>query len=141
MRMQPEETALPMLSGSVVPWIRRAAWRKLGRRWLILVLLTLNTFCLAMAALAPTFAMLSLASLAIGITAVTAQIIIPAVSGLAAPAERWRVAGTLVRGLSARLLLARALSGFGRGKHVADDRLRRQRLRFQDAPAPGHCFE
>jgi hypothetical protein len=28
MRMHPEETALPMLSGSVVPWIRRAAWRQ-----------------------------------------------------------------------------------------------------------------
>jgi MFS family permease len=108
---------------------------KLDRRRLILVPLTLNMFCLAMPALAPTFAMLSLASLAIGITAVTAQIIIPAV-----PAERGRVAGTLLSGLSAGLLLARALSGFGGGKHAADDRFRLQRLRFQDALAPEHCL-
>jgi predicted MFS family arabinose efflux permease len=84
---------------------------RVSRRWLILVLLTLNTLCLIGAAIAPSFAILLAASLAVGMTAVTAQVIIPAVSGLAAPAERGRVVGTLLSGLSAGLLLARTLSG------------------------------
>jgi predicted MFS family arabinose efflux permease len=84
---------------------------KVDRKRLILFLLTLNILSLAATAFAPTFAMLSLASFAVGATAITAQIIIPAVSGSAAPAERGRVIGTLVSGLSSGLLFARTLSG------------------------------
>ncbi len=84
---------------------------KIDRRRLILILLTSNMLCLVGAAIAPNFAMLVLASLLIGITGVTAQVIIPAVSGLAQPAQRGRVVGTLLSGLSAGLLLARTLSG------------------------------
>jgi MFS family permease len=102
---------------------------KVDRRHPILILFTLNVLCLAATALAPTFAMLSLASLAIGITAVTAQVIIPAVSGLAAPAERGRVVGTLVSGPSAGLLLARA----------SCSRASRYRMRFRIGRAEGHC--
>lgn len=84
---------------------------KVDRKRLILFLLTLNILSLAATAFAPTFAMLSLASFAVGSTAITAQIIIPAVSGAAAPAERGRVIGMLVSGLSSGLLFARSLSG------------------------------
>jgi predicted MFS family arabinose efflux permease len=84
---------------------------KIDRRRLILLLLTSNMLCLVGAAIAPNFAVLLLASLLIGITGVTAQVIIPAVSGLAQPAQRGRVVGTLLSGLSAGLLLARTLSG------------------------------
>jgi predicted MFS family arabinose efflux permease len=84
---------------------------KTDRKRLILSLLALNILSLAGTAFAPTFAMLSLASFAVGTTAITAQIIIPAVSGSATPAERGRVVGTLVSGLSSGLLFARTLSG------------------------------
>ena len=52
------------------------------------------------------------ASFAIGLTTISAQIIIPAVSGFAAEAERGRVVGALLSGMSAGLLFSRAFSGF-----------------------------
>jgi predicted MFS family arabinose efflux permease len=84
----------------------------LDRRRLVLCLLAGNMLSLAGVALAPGFQAVVAASFAVGLTAVTAQIIIPAISGLAAPAERGRVVGALLSGLSAGLLLARTLSGF-----------------------------
>lgn len=71
-----------------------------------------NALALLACAAAPGFAALCAASFAIGVTAITAQIIIPTVSGLAAPAARGRVVGSLLGGLSTGLLLARTLSGF-----------------------------
>jgi len=71
-----------------------------------------NALALLACAAAQTFAMLCLASFAIGVTAITAQIIIPAFSGHAPPAARGRIVGTLLGGLSTGLLLARTISGF-----------------------------
>jgi predicted MFS family arabinose efflux permease len=85
---------------------------RVDRKQLILTLLLLNMASLLAVALAPGFGPLKLASFAVGISAVTAQIIIPVISGLASPQTRGRVVGTLLSGLSAGLLFARTLSGF-----------------------------
>jgi predicted MFS family arabinose efflux permease len=71
-----------------------------------------NAVALLACAVAPNFALLCTASFAVGVTAITAQIIIPALSGMATPTARGRIAGTLLSGLSTGLLLARTLSGF-----------------------------
>ncbi|WP_280155813.1 MFS transporter [Piscinibacter sp. XHJ-5] len=71
-----------------------------------------NAIALLACALAPTFSLLAAFSFVVGMTAITAQIIIPAVSGRAAPQARGRVVGTLLGGLTSGLLLARTLSGF-----------------------------
>ncbi|MGZ3195794.1 MAG: MFS transporter [Croceibacterium sp.] len=71
-----------------------------------------NAIMLLACALAPSFRLLCAASFAVGVTAVTAQIIIPALTGLATPAARGRILGTLLSGLSTGLLLARTVSGF-----------------------------
>lgn len=84
---------------------------KVNRKRLILVLLISNIASLLAVIAAPSFAMLLLASFALGMTAVTAQVVIPAVSGIAAPESRGRIVGTLLSGLSAGLLFARTLSG------------------------------
>lgn len=84
---------------------------RLNRKSLILSLLLANIIGLAGCALAPGFATLSGASVLLGLTAVSAQIIIPAVSGLVQPEKRGRAVGALLSGLSAGLLFARALSG------------------------------
>ena len=71
-----------------------------------------NAVALLACAAAPSFVFLCVASFAIGLTAITAQLIIPVVSGHASPASRGRITGTLLSGLSTGLLLARTLSGF-----------------------------
>jgi predicted MFS family arabinose efflux permease len=71
-----------------------------------------NAVALLGCAAAPSFALLCTASFAVGVTAITAQIIIPALSGLATPAARGRIVGALLSGLSTGLLIARTLSGF-----------------------------
>lgn len=71
-----------------------------------------NALALLGCAAAPNFTLLLACSFAVGTTAVTAQIIIPAVTGRAPPEARGRVAGWLLGGLSSGLLLARTLSGF-----------------------------
>lgn len=81
------------------------------RRRLIFCLLACNMTSLAAVAAAPSFAWVVIAGFAVGATAVTTQIIIPAVSGLATPQTRGRVIGALLSGLSSGQLLARAISG------------------------------
>jgi predicted MFS family arabinose efflux permease len=85
---------------------------RIDKRLLIFVLLVSNMISLAACALAPGFAFLAIASGVLGLTAPTAQVIIPAVSSLARPEARGRTVGILLSGLSAGLLLARAVSGF-----------------------------
>lgn len=85
---------------------------RVDRRRLILTLLVLNIMSLLAVAVSTSFTMLATASVAVGGTAVTAQVIIPAISGLAAPERRGRIVGSLLSGLSAGLLFARTLSGF-----------------------------
>ncbi|WP_271411484.1 MFS transporter [Pseudomonas sp. Q1-7] len=71
-----------------------------------------NAGALLACAAAPNFAMLCASSFVVGVTAITAQIIIPSLSSLATPATRGRVVGALLSGLSAGLLLARTVGGF-----------------------------
>lgn len=73
--------------------------------------ITGNALALLACAWAPTFALLAIASAFVGMTAITAQIIIPAASGSASAANRGRIVGTLLGGLSSGVLLARTLSG------------------------------
>ena len=81
-------------------------------RTLASLAIAMNALALLACAAAPTFALLCTASFAVGVTAITAQMIIPALSGLATPAARGRIVGTLLSGLSTGLLLARTVSGF-----------------------------
>lgn len=91
----------------IVPLADRQQPRKLAS-----LAVAANAVALLACAAAPSFALLCVASFAVGVTAITAQIIIPTVSGLAPPALRGRTAGILLGGLSAGLLLARTASGF-----------------------------
>jgi len=81
------------------------------RRRLVCLLFAGNAVGLAACALAPSLAALLLASLLLGLCAVSAQIIIPAVSGLVPASRRGRSVGLLLGGLSAGLLGARTFSG------------------------------
>lgn len=85
---------------------------RVARKPLILALLGANTLALIGSALASTFAGLLIVSVLLGLTSISAQIIIPAASLLAAPAERGKVLGILISGLSSGILLARTVSGF-----------------------------
>jgi predicted MFS family arabinose efflux permease len=86
-------------------------------RRLALSAITANAVALTACALAPNFALLCAGSFMVGVTAITAQIIIPALSGLASPVERGRIVGALLGGLSTGLLLARTIGGFV-GEHA-----------------------
>ncbi|WP_339487733.1 MFS transporter [Pseudomonas sp. EL_65y_Pfl2_R95] len=81
-------------------------------RQLALLSIAANAVALIACAAAPNFTLLCASSFVVGVTAITAQIIIPALSGLATPAERGRVVGTLLSGLSAGLLLSRTIGGW-----------------------------
>ncbi|HFZ2534589.1 TPA: MFS transporter [Pseudomonas aeruginosa] len=85
---------------------------RFDRRWLITALLLVNMVSLALCATAASLSGLLATCVAIGLTAVSAQIIIPAVSGLADPAQRGQTVGRLMSGLFAGTLLARTISGF-----------------------------
>ncbi|MGO0693551.1 MFS transporter [Pseudomonas guariconensis] len=86
-------------------------------RQLALLAIAGNAVALLLCAVAPTFIMLCVSSFLVGVTAITAQLIIPCLSGLATPVERGRIVGSLLSGLSAGLLLARMLGGFA-GAHA-----------------------
>ncbi|PQQ38413.1 hypothetical protein C6H68_07275 [Photorhabdus luminescens] len=83
----------------------------LSRRKLIFCLLIGNIISLILCATAPNFTCLLTSSLIMGLTSISAQIIIPAVSGWVIPEKRGRAVGSLMSGLFAGALLARALSG------------------------------
>ncbi|MCT8352930.1 MULTISPECIES: MFS transporter [Photorhabdus] len=83
----------------------------LSRRKLIFCLLIGNIISLILCATAPNFTYLLASSLIVGLTSISAQIIIPAVSGWVIPEKRGRAVGSLMSGLFAGALLARALSG------------------------------
>jgi predicted MFS family arabinose efflux permease len=70
-----------------------------------------NAVALMACAAAPSFVVLATCSFLVGMTAISAQIIIPAISGRATPAMRGRIVGSLLGGLSSGVLLARTLSG------------------------------
>jgi predicted MFS family arabinose efflux permease len=73
--------------------------------------IVVNAVALIACAIAPSFFALAACSFLVGLTAISAQIIIPTVSGMAPPAMRGRIVGSLLGGLSSGVLLARTLSG------------------------------
>jgi MFS family permease len=84
---------------------------RLERRSFILAMLGAVTVALLGVAAAPCFAWLAAASLAVGVTTITPQLLVPFAAHLAEPAERGRVVGTVMSGLLIGILAARTVSG------------------------------
>lgn len=82
------------------------------RRRLILTMLVATAFALGVAAVSPNFTWLVGASLAIGMTTIVAQLIVPFAANLASPQARGKVVGMVMSGLLIGILLARTVSGF-----------------------------
>jgi predicted MFS family arabinose efflux permease len=82
------------------------------RRNLICGAVIVVALSLVAIALAPSLAVLVVASLVLGIANVVPQIIVPFAASLARPEERGRVVGTVMSGLLIGILLARTVSGF-----------------------------
>jgi predicted MFS family arabinose efflux permease len=83
----------------------------LERRRLVVTILLGTALALAGTALAPSFAVVALFGVAIGVTSVVAQILVPFAASLAADHERGRVVGMVMSGLLLGILLARTASG------------------------------
>lgn len=84
---------------------------RLERRSFILVMLGAVTIALLGVAVAPSYAWLAAASLAVGFTTITPQLLVPFAAHLAEPAERGRVVGTVMSGLLVGILAARTVGG------------------------------
>jgi MFS family permease len=82
----------------------------LENRRLICTILCLTAVALAAASLAPTAPIFLAACLAIGVTSVVAQILVPLAAHLASDANRGRVVGNVMSGLLLGILLARPVS-------------------------------
>ncbi|GLU32541.1 MFS transporter [Trinickia caryophylli] len=85
---------------------------RFDRRRLILLQTAGLVLALIAASLAPTLAVLAVASLAIGILATIAQQAVPFSAELAPPTERGHAVGTVMSGLLLGILLARTAAGF-----------------------------
>ena len=85
---------------------------RFDRRRLILMQIAGLMLALSVAALAPTLAILAVASFAIGVLATIAQQAVPFAAELAPPAERGHAVGTVMSGLLLGILLARTAAGF-----------------------------
>jgi predicted MFS family arabinose efflux permease len=83
----------------------------LERRRLITTVMGLSAIAAAGCALAPGLGVLALAIVALGVTSVVAQVLVPLSSQLAAPTERGQVVGTVMGGLLIGILASRTLSG------------------------------
>lgn len=84
----------------------------LERRRLLVTMFAIVACALVAAAISPNIIWLAIASLAIGITTIVPQLIIPFVAQLAEPRERGKAVGTVISGLLLGILLARTVSGF-----------------------------
>jgi MFS family permease len=84
---------------------------RLERRSFILAMLGAVAVALLGVAVAPCFAWLAAASLAVGVTTITPQLLVAFAAHLAEPAERGRVVGTVMSGLLIGILAARTVSG------------------------------
>ncbi|HLI58175.1 MAG TPA: MFS transporter [Solirubrobacteraceae bacterium] len=87
----------------------------LERRRLITATMVLTAAAMVACGLAPSFVVFAAATLVVGVSAVTAQVIVPMSSSLARPHERGRVVGTVMSGLLLGILLARTFSGIVAG--------------------------
>lgn len=85
---------------------------KLERKNLILWMLGAAAGCLAAAAVAPTFLLLAVASVLIGICSSVPQLLLPMAATLAPEADRGRIVGRVMSGLLVGILLSRTLSGY-----------------------------
>jgi predicted MFS family arabinose efflux permease len=81
------------------------------RKKLIVALLIATSVALAASAVSINYPWLALATLAVGLTTVTAQVLMPLAAHLAEPSQRGKVIGNLYTGLLLGILLARTLSG------------------------------
>ena len=85
------------------------------RRGLITSTMILTAAAMVVSGLAPTFGVFAAATVVVGVSCVTAQVIVPMSSSLARPQERGRVVGTVMSGLLIGILLARTFSGIVAG--------------------------
>lgn len=83
----------------------------LERRSLVVGVLLLAVLALAAAAFAPSIGVLAVIGIAIGLTSVVAQVLVPFAADLASAGRRGRVVGTVMSGLLVGILLARTVSG------------------------------
>lgn len=83
----------------------------LERRRLVVTVTVLTSAALVFAAMAPDIGLFFAASLAIGVTSVVVQILVPFAAHLAADHARGRVVGRVMSGLLLGILLARTVSG------------------------------
>lgn len=83
----------------------------LERRWLTIQLLAACAIGLVVTSAAPTFAVLAVALLIVGVTSTVAQVLVPMAASLASEEERGRVIGIVMSGLLIGILVARTISG------------------------------
>lgn len=81
------------------------------RRRMVPALLLASVVALGVSAAAPNFPLLLLAVFATGVTASSAQVVVPWASALAEPERRGEIVGTVMSGLLLGILLSRVLSG------------------------------
>ncbi len=84
----------------------------LKRKRLILVDFGLIILSLLLAALAPSFVVMMIASFLIGFTSIIPQLIIPMAAHLSNPEERGKTVGVVMSGLLIGILLSRTISGY-----------------------------
>jgi predicted MFS family arabinose efflux permease len=82
------------------------------RRRLIVTVSSTTAVACILTAISPTLALLSIASLILGLTSIVPHLILPFAAQLAPPAQRGQVVGTVLSGLLIGILAARTVSGF-----------------------------
>ena len=82
-----------------------------NRRRLIPAVMACSAVALAASALAPSFAVLLVALMAVGLTTITGQLLIPLAGDLATDEQRGRVVGIVVSGVLSGILVSRTVSG------------------------------
>lgn len=83
----------------------------LNRRTLIVTLLLSSVLALLAVAVSSTFLLFAIASMLVGVTTCSAQLLVPFAASLADEKERGRVVGIVMSGLLLGILLARTISG------------------------------
>ncbi len=85
---------------------------KLERKRLIMSMLLGAAGCMALAAWAPSFAVLASASVLLGILSAVPQLLVPMAAHLAPEESRGRIVGRVMSGLLIGILLSRTVSGY-----------------------------